>query len=87
MPVGEATLGRIMNVIGEPVDEKGPIDVAEALTRSTARRRPFADQETQVQAFETGIKVVDLLAPVPARRQDRPVRRRRRRARRSSSWS
>jgi F-type H+/Na+-transporting ATPase subunit beta len=62
VPVGDATLGRIMNVVGEPVDQKGPI--------ATQKRAPihreapaFTDQETQVQAFETGIKVVDLLAP------------------------
>jgi F-type H+/Na+-transporting ATPase subunit beta len=62
VPVGDATLGRIMNVIGEPVDQKGPI-----VTQKRApihREAPaFTDQETQVQAFETGIKVVDLLAP------------------------
>jgi F-type H+-transporting ATPase subunit beta len=62
VPVGEATLGRIMNVIGEPVDQKGPIPTS---TRSPIHREApkFTDQETQVQAFETGIKVVDLLAP------------------------
>jgi F-type H+-transporting ATPase subunit beta len=62
VPVGEATLGRIMNVIGEPVDQKGPIATS---TRSPIHREApkFTDQETQVQAFETGIKVVDLLAP------------------------
>src|SRR5437763_1812787 len=62
VPVGEATLGRIMNVIGEPVDERGPIV---ATKRYPIHREPpaFTDQETQVQAFETGIKVVDLLAP------------------------
>src|SRR5213076_3149551 len=62
VPVGEATLGRIMNVIGEPVDERGPIMAAK---RYPIHRDPpaFTDQETQVQAFETGIKVVDLLAP------------------------
>jgi F-type H+/Na+-transporting ATPase subunit beta len=62
VPVGEATLGRIMNVIGEPIDEKGPI---EAQKRSPIHRESpaFTDQDTQVQAFETGIKVVDLLAP------------------------
>ncbi len=62
VPVGEATLGRIMNVIGEAVDQKGPIP---ATTRSPIHREApkFTDQETQVQAFETGIKVVDLLAP------------------------
>ena len=62
VPVGEATLGRIMNVVGEPVDEKGPI--AAAKRHPIHRDSPaFTDQETQVQAFETGIKVVDLLAP------------------------
>src|SRR5262249_33272771 len=62
VPVGEATLGRIMNVGGEPVDQKGPITSSK---RYPIHREPpaFADQETQVQAFETGIKVVDLLAP------------------------
>ncbi len=62
VPVGDATLGRIMNVTGEPVDQKGPI----AATRRAPIHREapaFTDQETQVQAFETGIKVVDLLAP------------------------
>ncbi|HJW71115.1 MAG TPA: F0F1 ATP synthase subunit beta [Candidatus Binatia bacterium] len=62
VPVGEATLGRIMNVVGEPVDQKGPIPTQK---RSPIHREApaFTDQETQVQAFETGIKVVDLLAP------------------------
>jgi F-type H+-transporting ATPase subunit beta len=62
VPVGDATLGRIMNVIGEPVDERGPI----ASGKRWAIHRPappFTEQATQVQAFETGIKVVDLLAP------------------------
>src|SRR5262249_21562476 len=56
VPVGEGTLGRIMNVIGEPVDERGPIQAA---TQYPIHREPpnFTDQETQVQAFETGIKV------------------------------
>src|SRR5262245_14627978 len=62
VPVGEATLGRIMNVVGEPVDQKGPIP---AQKRAPIHREApaFTDQETEVQAFETGIKVVDLLAP------------------------
>lgn len=62
VPVGEATLGRILNVIGEPVDNAGPIDVK---TRYPIHRPTpdFVEQETRVQAFETGIKVVDLLAP------------------------
>jgi F-type H+-transporting ATPase subunit beta len=62
VPVGEATLGRIMNVIGDPVDERGPIESGKrwAIHRPAP---PFTEQATQVQAFETGIKVVDLLAP------------------------
>ncbi len=62
IPVGEATLGRIMNVVGEPVDDRGPIVASKRypIHRDTPA---FTDQETQVQAFETGIKVVDLLAP------------------------
>jgi F-type H+-transporting ATPase subunit beta len=64
VPVGPATLGRIMNVIGEPVDERGPI---EAQTTYPIHRPPpeFVDQSTSVEMFETGIKVVDLLAPYP----------------------
>jgi F-type H+-transporting ATPase subunit beta len=62
VPVGEATLGRIMNVVGQPVDEKGPIESKKAYP--IHRPAPaFTDQETEVQTFETGIKVVDLLAP------------------------
>ncbi len=62
MPVGEATLGRILNVIGEPVDGMGPIN---ATTTLPIHREPpdFVDQATEVQALETGIKVVDLLCP------------------------
>jgi F-type H+/Na+-transporting ATPase subunit beta len=64
VPVGEATLGRIMNVIGEPVDEKGPINAS--ATYPIHREAPeFVDQSTSVEAFETGIKVVDLIAPYP----------------------
>ncbi|MEO1793002.1 MAG: F0F1 ATP synthase subunit beta [Pseudomonadota bacterium] len=62
VPVGEATLGRIMNVIGEPVDEAGPIG-AEA-TRGIHQQAPlFIDQSTESEILPTGIKVVDLLAP------------------------
>ncbi len=62
MPVGEATLGRILNVIGEPVDGMGPVN---AKTTLPIHREPpeFVDQATEVQALETGIKVVDLLCP------------------------
>lgn len=62
IPVGKGTLGRIMNVVGKPVDEQGPI-VSEVY-RPIHRHPPsFEEQETHVAAFETGIKVVDLLAP------------------------
>ena len=62
VPVGEATLGRIMNVIGEPVDELGPIKAED--TRAIHQPAPaYADQATDAQILETGIKVVDLLAP------------------------
>ena len=64
VPVGPGTLGRIMNVIGDPVDERGPI---ESDTRFPIHRPPpeFVDQSTSVEALETGIKVVDLIAPYP----------------------
>ena len=62
VPVGEPTLGRIFNVLGEPVDEAGPVDVK--------KRRPIhakapslEDLEPKTEIFETGIKVIDLLAP------------------------
>jgi F-type H+-transporting ATPase subunit beta len=61
-PVGAKTLGRIMNVIGEPVDEMGPIGNEKEYV--IHREAPsFEDQSTKVEAFTTGIKVVDLLAP------------------------
>lgn len=62
VPVGRGTLGRIMNVIGEPVDECGPIDAPE--TWSIHREAPeFTEQSTEQEILATGIKVVDLLAP------------------------
>lgn len=62
VPVGKKTLGRILNVLGEPVDEVGPID-AEA-HRPIHRPAPLlTDLEVEPEIFETGIKVVDLLAP------------------------
>jgi F-type H+-transporting ATPase subunit beta len=62
VPVGEATLGRIMNVIGEPVDEAGPIVGVE--TRPIHQPAPaYVEQSTEAQILVTGIKVVDLLAP------------------------
>jgi F-type H+-transporting ATPase subunit beta len=61
-PVGRETLGRIINVIGEPVDEMGPI--GNKKTYSIHREAPkFAHQSTKKEAFYTGIKVIDLLAP------------------------
>ena len=62
MPVGKKTLGRILNVVGEPVDELGPVG---AETTSSIHREPpsFTEQSVTVEMFETGIKVIDLLAP------------------------
>ena len=62
VPVGDATLGRIMNVIGEPVDEAGPIK-GTAEYPIHAQAPAFQDQATEAQILVTGIKVVDLLAP------------------------
>ena len=62
MPVGKVTLGRILNVVGKPVDEKGPV----VSDRRMPIHRPaptLVEQSTRVEVFETGIKVVDLLAP------------------------
>ncbi|WP_008319368.1 F0F1 ATP synthase subunit beta [Leptolyngbya sp. PCC 6406] len=62
VPVGSATLGRIFNVLGEPIDEKGPVNATE--TSPIHRSAPkFTDLETKPAVFETGIKVIDLLAP------------------------
>src|SRR5712692_8966845 len=62
MPVGIETLGRILNVVGEPVDERGPVNGKKFLP---IHRPPptFVEQSVKVEMFETGIKVVDLLAP------------------------
>jgi F-type H+/Na+-transporting ATPase subunit beta len=62
MPVGPSTLGRILNVVGKPVDEAGPVKTAHYLP---IHREPpkFTEQSTKVEIFETGIKVIDLLAP------------------------
>jgi F-type H+-transporting ATPase subunit beta len=62
VPVGEATLGRIMNVIGEPIDEAGPI-VGEAKREIHQDAPSFAEQNPESQVLVTGIKVVDLIAP------------------------
>ncbi|MCC6522694.1 MAG: F0F1 ATP synthase subunit beta, partial [Polyangiaceae bacterium] len=62
MPIGPETLGRIINVVGKPVDEAGPVD---AKRHAPIHKAPptFVDQSTKVEIFETGIKVIDLLAP------------------------
>jgi F-type H+-transporting ATPase subunit beta len=64
VPVGPGTLGRIMNVIGEPVDERGPMkcDVSWPIHREPPE---FVDQSMSVEALDTGIKVIDLIAPYP----------------------
>jgi len=62
VPVGAPTLGRIFNILGQPVDEMGPVDSSETLP--IHRNAPaFTELETKPSVFETGIKVVDLLAP------------------------
>jgi F-type H+-transporting ATPase subunit beta len=62
VPVGKETLGRVLNVLGEPVDRMGPVDAHKFY--SIHRPAPsFEDQSTELQMFETGIKVVDLLEP------------------------
>eukprot|EP00798_Chlamydomonas_sp_ICE-L_P004197 gene4197-14302_t len=62
VPVGRGTLGRILNVIGEPVDEQGPVDCSD--TWSIHREAPaFSEQSTEQEILITGIKVVDMLVP------------------------
>ncbi len=62
VPVGPATLGRLFNVTGDPIDNKGELDTAE---RAPIHRRPptFEEQSAQAELFETGVKVIDLIAP------------------------
>ncbi|MCY7280730.1 MAG: F0F1 ATP synthase subunit beta, partial [Sphingomonas bacterium] len=62
VPVGPKTLGRIMNVIGEPIDERGPVN-ADKRNPIHAEAPAFADQSTEAAILVTGIKVIDLLAP------------------------
>ena len=62
VPVGPETLGRIMNVIGEPIDERGPVN-AKATAPIHNEAPEFADQSTESEILETGIKVVDLIGP------------------------
>ncbi len=63
VPVGKATLGRIMNVLGEPVDEAGPV-AAEATAPIHRKAPDYADQAASVEILETGIKVIDLIMPI-----------------------
>jgi F-type H+/Na+-transporting ATPase subunit beta len=64
VPVGEATLGRILNVIGEPIDERGPVltDTRLPIHRSAP---PLTEQSVEITLLETGIKVIDFLTPFP----------------------
>ena len=62
VPVGEAVLGRVFNVTGDPVDDRGPVN---ATKRYSIHRKapPLVDQDTKAQVLETGIKVIDLICP------------------------
>jgi F-type H+/Na+-transporting ATPase subunit beta len=62
MPVGPEVLGRILNVVGQPVDERGPVNAKKFLPIHRGAPK-FVDQSVKVESFETGIKVIDLLAP------------------------
>ncbi len=62
MPVGEATLGRIFNVAGQPIDERGPVEAADYYPIHRPAP-PFEEQVTTPEFFETGLKVIDLVAP------------------------
>ena len=63
VPVGEATLGRIMDVLGEPVDEAGPVETDERMP--IHRKAPtYAEQAASLEILETGIKVIDLIMPI-----------------------
>src|ERR1700742_2653762 len=63
VPVGPATLGRLFDVLGTPLDSQGPVD---AVDRWPIHREPpaFEEQETEPQVLETGIKIIDLIAPL-----------------------
>jgi len=62
VPVGEVTLGRVFNVLGKPVDGKGPVNADQFLPIHRLAP-PFSEQSTRVEVFETGVKVIDLIAP------------------------
>ena len=72
VPVGEKTLGRIMNVLGDPIDEQGPIECEHRLP--IHRPAPdYTDQSGDTDILETGIKVIDLLCPLAKGRKSRFV--------------
>jgi len=86
VPVGKGTLGRIMDVLGRPIDEGGPIKGDQR--RSIHQIAPkFDELSPSVELLETGIKVIDLICPVRQGRQNRPVSAARASARRSTCWS
>ena len=78
-PVGEATLGRVFDVPRSARSTARVRSGAACRCRSIDRRRPSTSRSTEVEVFETGLKVIDLIVPVPEGRQDRHLRRRRRR--------
>ena len=63
VPVGDVTLGRLWNVLGEAIDNKERARRTSSAGRSTASRRPSRDLSPEIEIFETGIKVIDLIAP------------------------
>jgi F-type H+-transporting ATPase subunit beta len=62
VPVGDVTLGRVFDVLGHPIDNKGPVNAEETLPIHRAAP-PFDEQTTEVEVFETGLKVIDLICP------------------------
>ena len=62
VPVGEATLGRMFNVLGKPIDDRGQVDAEDSYPIHRPAP-PFEEQSTRVEVFETGLKVIDLIAP------------------------
>ncbi|MBS7227385.1 MAG: F0F1 ATP synthase subunit beta, partial [Oscillospiraceae bacterium] len=65
VPVGKCTLGRLFNVLGEPIDGEGPIPETEQRWSIHRKAPPFDEQRPAVEIMETGIKVIDLLEPYP----------------------
>lgn len=64
VPVGDASLGRVFNVMGRPIDQKPPVPNSEPHLPIHAPAPRFEDQSTQIEVFETGLKVIDLIAPM-----------------------